>query len=160
MMKHILGTKRVTSRDLSRSRSRDVKVIDIDSCSLREVASLCKIWCKSDNPSSSYSNGSWFLTTRVTDKQLHYGHHNTRYQQNVFFYCLELTTSQCLLNIFWPDGPECLADGRSVAARPCTAVGRAGGGSDAEGGVPLPQRGCGDLTSGKIVTFLMPVRAL
>jgi hypothetical protein len=38
--------------------SPDLKVIAIDYCSLRHDASLCKIWCKSDNPYSSYSNGS------------------------------------------------------------------------------------------------------
>ena len=45
-------------RQMATPRSRDLKVIAIDSCSLRQDASLCKIGCKSDNPSSSYSNGS------------------------------------------------------------------------------------------------------
>jgi len=71
--------KKVTWLDFSRSRSRDLKVIAIDSYSLPQDASLCKIWCKSNNPSSSYSNGSQRdrQTDRVTYRQLHSGHHNT-----------------------------------------------------------------------------------
>ena len=62
-------TKR--SLNLSRSRSCDVKVIDFASGSLRQDAFSCKIVCKSDNPSSRYSNGSQRdrQSNRQTDRQ-------------------------------------------------------------------------------------------
>ena len=60
-------------RQIAMSRSRDLNVIATDSCSLRQDASLCTIWCKLHNPSSSYSYGSRRdrQSNRQSNRQLH-----------------------------------------------------------------------------------------
>ena len=70
MMKIIFGTQ--TSCNLSRSSSRDVKVIDIDSCSLCQDASLCKFYANL-RVIQMVPN----VKDRVTGRQLHSGQHNT-----------------------------------------------------------------------------------
>ena len=66
-------------RQISMPRSRDIRVILIFSCSGHPPVCWVNLWRKSDNSSSSYSNGSRRdrQSHRQTDRQSHSGHHNT-----------------------------------------------------------------------------------